>query len=154
MAVAVKLPSGFTPRRRFLSDVATLSDLYNWVSFELHEDIMSEGTAASIEARRTRRLQRESGTTAEAGISSADGESSNSKPVVGTVSLTAAAAVAIRTLHEDRDAARLYESSITYVLVQMHPRQILACTVEAESLTLAEAGVRDQVVLVIESTNA
>jgi len=122
-------------------------------SFELHEEIMSEGTAASTEARQTRRLQRESGTSAGAGTSSVDGEPSNSEQVVGTVSLTAAAAVAIRTLHKDRDAARLYESNITYVLVQMHPRQILACTVEARALTFAEAGVRDQIVLVIESSN-
>lgn len=46
VAVAVKLPSGSAPRRRFLSGITTVKDLYAWVCFAAHEEALSGGSTA------------------------------------------------------------------------------------------------------------
>ena len=153
-AVAVKLPSGATPRRRFLSDTATLSDLYTWVSFVLHDDVMLGGTArkSSAEVRRNEGPQRGGGEIAgEVESSGTDAAWLTSEQVPVTVSLTSTSAAAIWGLHRNPDTAWLCRPGFPYMLLEPYPRQVLARSIEAMGLTLAKAGVQNQVMLVIES---
>ena len=173
MAVAVKLPSGRTRRRLFLSSTTTVRDLYAWVCYTAHEEVLSKGSAvqavAALEAAMLPTQQEPVVLVSKGaqiacgaeGVNSPDSSISNvtsSPPNTDAdyesetfpLMAVAAAATEIYDLLSQSDTAWVFQMDSSWSLVELYPRRVVPCYHAAGGISLTQAGVHGRVLFTVE----